>query len=99
MKKLVEKSLLDLVSYKKCATYFLRDSFFKTLFGSSFPNYHNQECFNNPNRGYENIVYSTNYPAGLEASENFFEAGKRDLETRLYNSLAMKLLTVAKFGN
>ena len=82
----------DLVSYKNLAKFFLRSSFFKTLFGTSIADFTNQHCFNNRNRGYESIIYSTNYPAGIEATEHFFDTGKGDLETKLFNFVAMKFI-------
>ena len=81
-----------MVTYKSLATFFLRNSFFKTLFGTSLANYLFQECFNNPNRGYESIAFSTNYPAGIEAAEDFFDLGKGELENRLFDFLAIKFL-------
>lgn len=82
----------DLVNYSKIAEFFLRKDFFKLLFSTSIANYLYQECNNNPNRGYESIAFSANTPTCIEASDDFFDTGKGDLECRLCDFLCLKFL-------
>ena len=80
------------VNYKRLANYLLRKEFFNLLFGSSIANHVFMECYNNSNKGFENIIYSTNFPDAIEASEEFLDTGKGDRECRLFDYLAVKLI-------
>ena len=82
----------NVVNYKKLANHLLQREFFSLLFQSSLANHVFFECYNNSNKGYENIIYSTNFPDAIETSEDFLNNAKGDLDCKLFDFLAVKLI-------